>query len=210
MTPRAKKNLHESAFHLRGMRNATHFEDLEIAFAAFVNAARNVTNVLQKEFKTHEKYRALFNDWYGDGGTTPKAGSKGHQMKSDPLCKFFVELRNSIGKEGINGFACNTHIQELNTGTDLIDRPLNSSFVITGAGAYYLVEQGTGKEDLIPARTKARMTTEIFLTNPNPPTMHLGQKLEKNDVISLSEKYIAYLTELVEEWTEIMNKPDAP
>ena len=50
MVPQAKKNLHACEYHLKNMSKSENIEELEINFAAFVNSARNVTFVLQKQF----------------------------------------------------------------------------------------------------------------------------------------------------------------
>ena len=60
MIPKARKNLHECLYHLANMRNSKNSEEFEINFAAFVNSARNVTFVLQKEFSKDD----VFIKWY--------------------------------------------------------------------------------------------------------------------------------------------------
>ena len=200
MVPRAKKNLHECVYHINKMVSSTHAEELAINFAAFVNSARNVTFVLQKEF-AHD---ARFNQWYGDKDA-PAIGTKRHEMKSDGLCTFFRDLRDQIVKEGTNGFICSTHIHQMNTGTDMLDQPANSSIEISSDGMYYGVHAGTALEDRIPARTKGRLTTSVAIQNP--PVSHLGKPIPENerDILSLSKKYYEYLKSVVEEWTGMIN-----
>ncbi|KKT00236.1 MAG: hypothetical protein UW07_C0018G0017 [Candidatus Nomurabacteria bacterium GW2011_GWF2_43_8] len=212
MIPRAKKNLHECAYHLDKMVSANHLEDLEISFAAFVNSARSVTFILQKEYKDNESFLNWYgnSDFYKDGRWIGKIeepkDSKIYQMAHDELCKFFVTLRNQITKEGINGFVCNTRISSFNSSSDLIDRPPNSSIQIGGNGIYYLVGEKTSKEDRIPARTRAKITTEVFIKDT--PSVHLGISIPDSDrhIIGLSVRYYEYLKSLVEEWTGIINK----
>ena len=216
MVPQAKKNLHECSFHLINMERASHFEEFEISFAAFVNSARNVTYVLQKEFINHQILHQRFLDWYGDpskyengrwiGKEKESINTKIYEMSRDELCKFFNNLRSQIIKEGINGLACNTKIGKFNSDQNLIDRPKNSSIMISSNGIYYLIFSGTSKEDIIPAKTKnATIMTEVFFLNP--PNNHLDKKLINKDIISLSKAYFQYLTNLTEEWTGKINTP---
>jgi hypothetical protein len=197
------------------MSSATHLEDLEIAFAAFVNSARSVTFILQKEYKSDSEFLTWYGnpDSYKDGkwvgsGAEPK-DTKIHQMSHDQLCKFFLALRNQITKEGINGFMCKTQISSFNTSTDLLDQPHGSSLVITGSGMYYLVGSGTPQEDRIPARSRGQISTQVSV--PNTPTSHLDNIITENrrDIISLSDIYYRYLKSLVEEWTGILNTRSA-
>lgn len=193
------------------MVSATHVEDLEISFAAFVNSARSTTFILQKEFKTKES----FIKWYGNpdcyengkwtGEEAEPTDTKIYEMAHDELCKFFVSLRNQITKEGINGFVCSTNIRSFNSNSDLIDQPPGSSIQFRGNGIYYLVGRGTSKEDSIPARTRAVVTTQVAL--PNTPSVHLRSKIpdSRKDIINLSKIYYEYLKSLVEEWTGVIN-----
>jgi hypothetical protein len=198
MVPNAKKNLHECEYHLSGMKNSLSVEELEINFAAFVNSARNVTFVLQKEFAKNDN----FKKWYGDKDN-PKRGTKIYEMSGDNLCSFFCKIRSEIIKEGINRINCSTTISSFNSANDMIGRPMGSSLVITGKGIYYLVGKNTSKEDLVPAKTKANMITTVFLDSA--PVNHLGLPIEDNNILSVSEIYFNYLKSLVEEWTGIVN-----
>jgi len=169
------------------MSNSSHVEELEINFVAFVNSSRNVTFVLQKEYK-HDHH---FENWYEE---------KVKEMREDPLCKFFHKIRNRIIKEGINGIFCNTKINRLNSGKDFPDQPKNSSVTITNKGIYYKIEKGTPQEDLIPAKTTGDVITQVFIQNS--PSIHMGRKLKKNDLITISRVYYAYLCSLIEDWVE--------
>ena len=102
MIPRAKKNLHECEYHLNKMLSISHVEELEINFAAFVNSARNVTFVLQKEFNKDSYFIERYE-------------VKQNEMSQDKLCKFFYELRSSIIKEGINKLEFSTQINQFNS-----------------------------------------------------------------------------------------------
>lgn len=77
MIPKARKNLHECIYHLNHIKNSKNSVEFEINFAAFVNSARNVTFVLQKEFNKDNDFKT----WYVE---------KQNEMKQDELCKFFM------------------------------------------------------------------------------------------------------------------------
>lgn len=201
MIPKAKKNLHACKYHLENLLKSKHFEEAEINFAAFVNAARSTTFVLQKEFKTNPK----FIEWYGNPDKPKEAleGTKRHEMKNDKLCKFFLDLRNKIVKEGITNLNCSTIIRSLNTGQDLLDEPAGASIAIGPQGIYYHVNKGTPQEDMIPAITTGKITTSIIIAGA--PSQHLGNKILNPNLVSISKLYYEYLKNLVEEWTGIIN-----
>jgi len=188
MIPNAKRNLHECEYHLNKMIESQNIEELEINFAAFVNSARNVTFVLQKEFNENKN----FETWYKQ---------KQEEMGNDELCTFFNELRNRIVKEGINQVRCNTVINKFNSSTDVIDRPSGADLIIKSKGIYFLINSGTPQEDLIPAKTRVKIITTVFVENA--PKNHLGQAIQNNNIIEISRIYYSYLKNLVEEWTGI-------
>lgn len=202
MVPRAKKNLHECVHHLGQMKQAKHFEELEISFAAFVRSGREVTWVLQKEFINHARFSEEFVKWYGDR-ENPAEGTKAYEMANDELCRYFLNTRNSIEKEGINGLVCNLKLASFDSSKDIVDAPANSSLIIKGSGIYHLVNEGTSEEDLVPAKTTAELTTFVFIGDP--PSVHLNQPVPSNDIFTLSDLYFTYLRGLVEEWTGILN-----
>lgn len=191
MVPLAKKNLHECKYHLDKMSQSTSVEELEINLAAFVNSSRNVTFVLQKEFSRNEQFKS----WYK---------LKQEQMRNDPLCMFFLELRNKIIKEGINDLQASLLIQSFNSSTDIIDRPDNAGMVINSKGIYWHVYKGTGQEDYVPAVTKGIITTKVGINNP--PLKHFDQDISKLNVLEISYLYLNYLKSLVEEFTETLNR----
>lgn len=206
MIPKAKKNLHACEYHLKNLSQSKHFEEVEINFAAFVNSARSTTFVLQKEFKK----KPQFISWYGDPDNPGEVceGTKLYEMKNDDLCKFFLKIRNQIVKEGINDLQCLFKIGKCNSTIDFPDKPRGSSLLIGNEGIYYYVNQGTAKEDNIPAISKtAEVVSKIFIKNA--PVLHNGQTIDSPDLITISELYYQYLKNLVEEWTGIINNPDS-
>ena len=198
MIPKAKKKLHACKQYLENLLKSKHFEEVEIILEAFVNSARNVTFVLQKEFKKNPR----FKKWYGDSKKELEEGTKQYEMKNDELCKFFKDLRNKIIKEGINGLVGSIVIRSINTNKDYPNRPAGADLNIGLKGVYFHINKGTSKEDLIPAPLRKGITQAITLNNP--PTQHLGQKIEKPNLFIIMKLYYKYLENLVEEWTGIL------
>lgn len=201
LIPKAKKNLHQCDYHLNNMRKSQNVEEVEINFASFVTSARSVTFVLQKEFSENID----FVKWYGKKDN-PEKGTKTYEMKQDPLCRFFLNLRNSIEKEGISGIrVLSTQIQSFNSTTDVLNKPEGmKGFVIGSNGIFIRVYPDTPKADLIPVVTKATISTVFILEGA--PSVHLGRRLEKSNFFEICQMYYDYLKKLVEECTAIINK----
>lgn len=182
------------------MGNSRNIEELEINFAAFVVFARSVTSILQKEFSKNKK----FIDWYGDI-ENPKQGTKRYEMKKDPLCKFFYDLRSNILKEGISGVqAVNTQIGSFNSSTDIVEKPEGvDSTMIRADGIFFSVYSNTPKADIVPANTTARMSTVFILKDT--PDKHLGKRITDKNFFEISKLYYEYLKSIVEEFTGIVN-----
>lgn len=199
--PKAKRNLHQCEYHLKLMNNSRSLEELEINFAAFVTSARSVTFVLQKEFGGNDN----FVKWYGER-ENPQKGTKRYEMKNDSLCKFFLEQRNKIEKEGISGVeAVSTQITSFNTSTDIVEKPDGVDGTLIGAnGISFSVYSNTPKADIIPANTTAKLSI-VFVLKDTPDT-HLGKKITGKNFFEISTLYYEYLKTLVEEFTDIVNK----
>ena len=216
--PKAKKNLHQCEYHLKLMNNSHSIEELEINFAAFVISARSVTFVLQKEFSKNKK----FIEWYGElakeeiicehCGKTKKVSkepikrTKQYEMKNDSLCKFFLEQRNKIEKEGISGIeAVNAKVTSFNSSTDIVDKPEGVNNTLIGAnGISFSIYSNTPKADIIPANTTAKLSI-VFILKDTPDT-HLGENIVGKNFFEISNLYYEYLKSSVEEFTGIINK----
>ena len=134
----------------------------------------------------------------------PLKGTKQYEMSKDELCKFFLNLRNQIEKEGLDNLGCSTTIDFINTESDYPNRPENSILEIDTDGVYFRIFSGTPKEDRISAPSDtAKLTTSIYILNT--PTQHLGNKIENPNLITVTQLYYEYLESLVEEWTGILN-----
>lgn len=183
MKPKAKMNLHQCEYHLNAMEKSKNSEEFEINYAAFVVFGRTVTFVLQKEFAKN----TTFEIWYN---------TKREEMKKNHICEFFRIQRNSIEKEGINALNFSLNVKKLQIPGDMIDQPQNSEICMSKKGIFYLIHKGTKEEDLIPAQVNGEMSVSVFFS--------FDGKI--SNVLELCRTYFLILKELVEDWTEIINK----
>jgi len=183
------------------MGKSHNLEEIEINFASFVTSARSVTFVLQKEFSEN----ADFVKWYGNKDN-PEKETKRYEMINDPLCKFFLNLRNSIEKEGVSGIkGLSMQMQSFNSSTDILNKPEGMQGLVIGSnGIFIRTYPDSPKADLIPVITKATISTVFMLENV--PSTHLGKSLGKSNFFEICQMYYDYLKELVEECTAIVNK----
>jgi hypothetical protein len=80
----------EADFFLEKLRESgLNFNEARFYFSAFVTASRSITFVLQSVLSDH----VPFKSWYE---------AKQAQLKSDPLSRFFLEVRNEVQKRGSN------------------------------------------------------------------------------------------------------------
>ncbi|MFH1547310.1 MAG: hypothetical protein ABIC57_02380 [bacterium] len=182
------------------MKKSKNIEELEINFAAFVISSRTVTFVLQNQFSKNIE----FNKWYGTDNN--KKSTKRYEMKNDPLCQFFIGLRNSIEKKGIYGIkGVRTQISSFQSEKDILEKPKGMDATLLRAdGIFISIYPNTPKADIISAKTKASFSTLVILENI--PDKHLNKKIQKKGIIETSMIYYRYLENLVEEWTGIVNK----
>lgn len=119
---------------------------------------------------------------------------------------FFLNLRNSIEKEGISGLkGVSTHIQSFNSTSDVLNKPEGmKGFVIGANGIFIRVYPDSPKADFIPAITKAVISTAVILENA--PSTHLGRNIKNGNIVEICKLYYEYLKELIEEFTGIINE----
>jgi len=150
---------------------------------------RAVTNVLQN-LRASEKD---FESWY-----KPYV----QEMKTDALMKFFYELRTRILKRGETGVANYLHIKELQFPRDMAKfgpPPKNAkSFFMGdqtgGTGWEVEVQPGVTEKYYVDLPAEVGVAGLYFHDAPG-----IGKERDVNaaDVIALSERYIAYLDNLV-------------
>ena len=151
---------------------------------------RATTNVLQ-HLRSKE---SGFDAWYA-----PYVA----EMSADPLLKYFYTLRSEILKDGPPAVAAGMHLHHFTFPQDLAalgPPPPN-------AKAFFIGDQngGSGWEVALPDGTTERyyvelppgmVTTTMHL--PGAPSLHLGNRVGGDDVVTLTALYVAYLRKLLD------------
>lgn len=150
---------------------------------------RAVTNVLQNLRSTE----SAFDSWYS---------KYVEEMKSDPLMKYFYELRSEILKEGKLEHLTQLYIREFRMPRDMQrfgPPPPNVK-------SFFMGDQygGSGWEVQLPDGSIEKLYVElpydigvISLHFPSPPESHLTHKIEDLSIENLANLYFAYLDRLV-------------
>lgn len=81
--------LREADFFVVRLRNATDLDEARYYFSAFISAARSVTYALQVCLKNFSD----FTVWYDDRRSL---------LRSDPIARYFHEIRNQVIHVGLN------------------------------------------------------------------------------------------------------------
>lgn len=151
---------------------------------------RSVTFVLQNL----KNLEPDFEDWYREIQT---------EMKSSDLCRFFLNLRNEIEKQGVvRERSISAQIDHFST--DMLHRlPRPDNVKITG---FFMGDQlgGSGWEIELPDGTKDKFYLELPESMIKVSThfteikgSHLGTPLEGKTVEELGSMYYKYLSEIV-------------
>ncbi len=148
---------------------------------------RAVTNVLQNLSSVEPGFDA----WYG---------TIVEQLKSDPLMKFFYELRTRILKQGDIGTGNYLHIKQFNFPLDMAKfgpPPKNAKNIfmgdsVGGTGWEVEIEPGVLEKYYVDLPGDIGVTGLYFQGAPG-----VGDDAIDADVIALSERYIARLENIV-------------
>jgi len=152
---------------------------------------RAVTNVLQGLKSTEP----TFDVWYQ---------KHVDEMESDPLMKYFYELRSLILKEGILKTSVHAHIKKLELPHDMSRFGVPPPF----AKGFFIGDQlgGTGWEVELPDGSKLKYYVElpsdigsVSLHFPDPPKLHLGKDVDNNSIEKMSSLYIEYLRKMIQD-----------
>jgi len=150
---------------------------------------RAITNVLQNLRGTEPN----FDEWYG---------KYRDEMESDPLMRYFYDLRTKILKEGLLETMTCAYIRHLSLPEDMSrfgPPPLNAKAFFIGdsvGGSGWEIELPDGSTE----KYYVEIPTEIGLVSlhfPQPPKYHLGREIRETAIEALSRMYIDYLHELV-------------
>lgn len=151
---------------------------------------RAVTNVLQNLSSVEPD----FYEWYT---------KYQEEMKTDPLMKYFYELRTKILKRGLSEVSIRIDIRKINIPEDL-DRfgppPPNAKGFFIGdsfGGSGWEVQLANGSIEKYYVELPSDIGS-VSMHFPDPPKYHLGQDLKNDSIETLSRIYIDYLRRLVE------------
>jgi hypothetical protein len=152
---------------------------------------RAVTNVLQNLRSTEP----TFDSWYE---------RVQRNLESDPLMKFFYNLRTRILKKGDTGVGTYAHIKSFQLATDM--RKFGSP--PKNAKAFFIGDStgGTGWEiEVLPGVVEkyyVELPSEIGAAGlyfRDAPGIAASSSVQDSDVVSLSAKYVDQLSGIVEE-----------
>jgi hypothetical protein len=152
---------------------------------------RAVTNVLQNLRSTEP----TFDAWYKQVQ---------RNLESDPLMKFFYNLRTQILKKGDAGVGAYTHIKSFQPSTDMRKfgvPPMNARAFFIGdstGGTGWEVEVSPG----VVEKYYVELPSEIGAAGlyfRDAPGIALSTSVEESDVNSLSAKFVDRLSGIVEE-----------
>lgn len=165
---------------LEAVEDALTFQAL---FSSFLSSSRAVTYALQKE----GAHIPGFGEWY-------KAKRK--EMRNDELLRFVHEARTEDFHEGKHRLKFGHTIESFDT-KRAIPPSANARMQITTAGPLWLVDEGTPQEQRIPIKKGGTWTIHVSITNP--PTEHLGCKLERYTPMTICQLALDYYAKLVHE-----------
>ncbi len=180
---------------LRGMKlgldnfRGEDIENKQMNIGNFVRMGRCVTFYLQNL----RHIEPDFDNWYN---------IYQKEMKSDPLLQYFIQLRNKIEKEGETSTGLSVYIGHFDSSElQNIPKPENAtSFTMcegaTGA-SYWLIPLPNGESEKYYVKMNDSIITSIIW--PNAPNIHLGEKLETNEVGELGLLYYDYLSKMFQD-----------
>jgi len=150
---------------------------------------RAITNVLQGLRSIEPEFDAWYRKYIDE-------------MESDPLMKYFYNLRSLILKEGFLEASVHAHIKKLELPYDMSLFGPSPPF----AKGFFIGDQlgGTGWEVELPDGSRMKYYVElpsnigsVSLHFPDPPNHHLGKDITNNSIEELSSLYIDYLRKMV-------------
>ena len=186
---RTEETLETSKFGMELMQKGSP-ENRFVGLRNFVVFGRAVTNVLQN-------LRGIENDF--DNWYEPYV----IEMESDPLMKFFYNIRSKILKEGSLQVATRVHIRKWTPETSHLigpPPPRAKSFFMGDkyGGSGWIVELPDGTEEKYYIELP-REIGEADIYFRNPPQDHLGNRLEDKSLIEMCKLYLKYLQKMVDD-----------
>ncbi|HEX73882.1 MAG TPA: hypothetical protein G4N93_01870 [Dehalococcoidia bacterium] len=164
------------------------------ALRSLIVFARATTNVLQNLRSTEPD----FDEWYKKYKM---------EMESDPLIKYFYELRSKILKKGLLQTSTHAYVRHFDFPADMSrfgPPPPNVKGFFIGDNL-----GGSGWEIQLPNGSIEKYYVElpsdigsVSLHFPEPPKFHLGQEIKDTSIETLSRMYLDYLCRLVRAATD--------
>jgi len=173
----AEFKLCEARYFLRQMKISPDKQTFLFNLDAFLSASRSVTFVLRTEFSKD----ARFQEWYD---------SKQQEMQTDPLLKFFRDMRNVTVKERAPDVMAETHVSRVE-----IVR-------VTDAGSLTKIS-ADGREEVFHLGSE-KVKSETKQPEESSVTRYFFVEKPEEDIITLCSLYADKLATIVEEAKRIV------
>jgi hypothetical protein len=184
MFSNAKNKLEDSRVILQQLELASDAPAFRSLFNSFLSASRAITYALQK----NGEHIPGFKEWYA---------TKQSEMKDDELLRFIHEARTDDFHEGKHRLNFSTTVHHFSTSMAGEPPSPDAKMAIGGEGVFWIVNEGTSREQRIPIKQGGDFATEASIGNP--PTAHLGQPLTRNDPVAICQLALDYFSGLVHE-----------
>jgi hypothetical protein len=172
---------------LETMRNTTNVEQIESSWEEFILAAGSIYSVLEQGSKSSGKSTAWF-------------GRRKNHRKKDPLLRYLHFARNSE-EHGLE------KITETGSSSIEIGPGASIKLVSDGVSRWNIVESNgliTPKNDVV---CLARVNNTKFSDFADPPSEHLGQKLDNNLPVAVAEAAARYIELMLEDAQSLVLQP---
>ena len=187
MFNRAKSKLEDSRTIYSNLQTCEDIPAFRALFNSFLQSSRSITNALQKEGKQLPE----FTNWYL---------MKQDEMRNDELLRFMHIARTEDFHEGKHRLRFSTHIQYLDTSSVGPPPSPTARLGISNEGLFWIMNKGTPREERIPIKDRGEVS--YYISIDNPPTSHLGHKLENNNPLVICQLTLAYFSNLIIEAEE--------
>jgi hypothetical protein len=184
MFSNAIKKLEDAHFIFDYLKKAGDAPSFRALFNSFLNAARAITNALQKEGSRIKG----FEDWYK---------IKQKEMKDDELLRFVHEARTEDFHEGRHRIIFSSNMQPTSYFMQMQFDSLNAKLDICAEGVFWIVNEGTAMERRIPITYGVQGKIRVSLING--PSTHKGKELAEGGPITICQLALDYLSQVVHE-----------
>ena len=159
-------------------RKASGLKNLTVWGRAVTNVIQNLKNITDG-----------FDEWYAPIQD---------EMRNDELLRFFYERRSLHLKEGAVKVARKAYIADLSE-LQKIPKPKNAKGFFMGdenGGSGWIVQGENGKEEKVYVEVPPELghSSSEFI---DPPSIHLGKKIDDTSIENLCKLYYAYFDYLV-------------